>query len=75
MKAKDSSGHPYAEIDPPSGKVRLTYLRRGWSGSPSIRIQVRQPNGHLRLGPEVPVKNLGDFVKALLEGAVELLAT
>ena len=70
----DRSGKRFTEVDLPSGRVRLTYIRRGWSGSPSVRIQIREPNGHLRLGPEIPVAQLGDFLKALLDGALELVA-
>lgn len=75
VRITDAKGHQCIEIDLPSGKVRLTYLVKGWSDSPSVRIQVRQPNGHLRLGPEIPVVHLGDFVKSLLEGTVELLSS
>ncbi|MBF0274406.1 MAG: hypothetical protein HQK84_04150 [Nitrospinae bacterium] len=63
----DSSGNRYIEKDMKSGKVRVTFIEDGWSGVPSVRIQILDENGHLRQGPEIPVENIGEAVGAIVE--------
>lgn len=67
----DGSGNRYIEKDMCSGKIRATYIESGWSGAPSVRLQIRDDSGHLRQGPEIPVENIGEAVGAM----VELLAS
>ena len=63
----DSAGNRYKEVDIASGKVRVTYVERGWADTPSVRIQIRDENGHLRRGPEVPIASIGGMVGAVVE--------
>ena len=65
----DQSGNQYNEIPINGGNIRLTYIAKGWDDSPSLRIQIRDNRGHLRQGPEIPLKNLGD----LYSGSLNLL--
>ncbi len=64
---KDSKGNKYLEKDLVSGRIRATYIEKGWSGEPSVRLQIRDNSGHLRQGPEIPVRNIGDAVGAIVE--------
>jgi hypothetical protein len=63
----DSAGNRYIEKDMVSGKIRATYIEKGWSDIPSVRLQIRDEDGHLRQGPEIPVENLGEAVGAIVE--------
>src|SRR5690625_3604721 len=63
----DRSGNRYIEKDMCSGKIRATYVESGWSGEPSVRLQIRDESGHLRQGPEIPVANIGEAVGAMVE--------
>lgn len=63
----DSRDQPYTEIELPDGALRLTTIELGWTGTRCIRLQVRDGEGHLRPGPEVPVSALGELVRALFD--------
>ena len=63
----DSSGNRYIEKDMISGKIRATYIENGWSGVPSVRLQIRDESGHLRQGPEIPIENIGEAVGSIVE--------
>lgn len=68
----DSSGKRYVEIaTSPEEQVRLTLVPAQEAGykTESIRIQIRDPKGHLRNGPEVPLTSLG----GVMNGIVALL--
>lgn len=65
----DSNGNAFTEIKMDSDFIRLTYIQKGWDGSPSIRIQMRDENGHLRQGPEIPL----DYYGQMFSGTIELL--
>jgi hypothetical protein len=67
IMAVDSKGNDYREIDIPGGNVRITYIQSGWADSPSVRIQIRDENGHLRQGPEIPLEAIGGVVGATVE--------
>ncbi|MGE5410468.1 MAG: hypothetical protein ACM3MI_05870 [Clostridiales bacterium] len=62
----DSADHRYVELNMESGFVRVTYVEQGWTSTPAIRISIKDENGHLRQGPEIPVENIGDVVKATI---------
>lgn len=66
---KDGKGQDYFEIGlqkPSSDKIRVTYVKSGWDGSPCVRIQlVDTKSGKVLQGPEIPVGQLSD-IKAML---------
>lgn len=61
----DSSNNLYREVEIPGGHIRVTRIEIGWDDSPSIRIQVRQGNGHLLPGPEIPINVLNNLYNAI----------
>jgi hypothetical protein len=63
---RDSSNQTYEEIEISSGFVRVTYVPNGWDDSPSVRIQIRDENGHLRQGPEIPISAVGGVLGAVV---------
>jgi hypothetical protein len=63
----DGSGKPYEEIDMGNGEqIRITFVNDSWSGQGGIRIQIRDENGHLRQGPEIPVEIIADVVRSVI---------
>jgi hypothetical protein len=63
----DNKDHRFAEIEMENGeKVRVTIVEESWSSGPGVRIQVRQKDGHLRQGPEIPAAVLGEVVSAVI---------
>ena len=63
----DSSHNLYREVPISGGHVRVTYIESGWDGGPSVRIQIKDDNGHLRQGPEIPIISIGGVVGAVVE--------
>lgn len=65
----DSHRQKYVEL-PTGGDecVRLTLVRANDAGyqRESIRVQIRDQSGHLRMGPESPVDVLGGLSAALI---------
>jgi hypothetical protein len=63
----DGSDQPYIEVPWLADEhfIRVTFIANSWSGTGGVRIQVRQPDGHLRQGPEMPVESLGTVVSAV----------
>ncbi|MCK5604888.1 hypothetical protein KAR91_23560 [Candidatus Pacearchaeota archaeon] len=64
---KDSADNRYIEKSIPNGNVRVTYVDQGWDNTPSVRLQIRESNGHLRQGPEIPIASVGELVGAIVE--------
>jgi hypothetical protein len=64
MNSLDCNANPYREIHVGNDRLRVTFLTTGWSGEPAIRLQVRDEAGHLRQGPEVPVRVLAELLGA-----------
>ncbi|MBC2714853.1 MAG: hypothetical protein HF978_06025 [Desulfobacteraceae bacterium] len=62
----DSSDQMFQEVPIPDGQVRVTYIENGWDDSPSVRIQIRDENGHLRQGPEIPITSIAGVVGAVV---------
>ena len=63
----DSRGQPYLEVEMSNTEqVRITYVQNGWSGTPALRVSIRQPNGHLRQGPEIPVEQIPSTIEAMI---------
>ncbi len=62
----DKSGNAYEEVEIPGGHVRITYIADGWAGTPSVRLQVKEDNGHLRQGPEIPVSSVGGVMGSIV---------
>lgn len=65
----DGSNQFYIEIPVYGQHLRLTLIQpeqAGWSET-SIRVQVRDDNGHLRPGPEIVESKLGDFFQAVCD--------
>lgn len=64
----DSRGNHYFEFEMLNEeKVRVTYVKKGWPGGPTVRFQIRQKNGQLRRGPDVPLENMGEVMQAVVE--------
>ncbi len=63
----DESDHQFIEIQITDGQIRVTYIPKGWDGSPAIRYQIKDnQTGRLRQGPEVPIGHIGDMFSATL---------
>ncbi|WP_423908249.1 hypothetical protein [Candidatus Spongiihabitans sp.] len=63
----DSSNQPYTAVECYNKHIRLTYVKNsGWK-VPAVRIQVREGNGHLRQGPEIPVEIMGTVASSLID--------
>jgi len=66
--AIDSSGKKYIEVRLENDEdVRVTLVEDSWASGPGIRIQIRQRDGHLRQGPEIPVTEIGRVVAAVID--------
>ena len=64
---EDGSTHKFIEVPMENEMVRITYIEHSWPEEQSgIRIQIREINGHLRRGPEIPVDIIGDAVSAVI---------
>ncbi len=64
---KDSRDQKYIEVPwSDTESLRVTHVPESWSGRGGIRVQVRQEDGHLRQGPEIPVDKVGDIVSAVI---------
>lgn len=64
---KDGTGKSYIEIPMVAGRTSVTYLTESWAGEPTIRIQIRKDDGQLHLGPDIPISQVGDLVKATIK--------
>lgn len=65
---QDSKRNWYEEIQVAGGVVRVTHIREGWDGTPSVRIQMWDPETkNLRQGPEIPIKAVGGLVGAIVD--------
>lgn len=61
MVAQDGTGKSFVQVETGGGEyVRLTYVGGEAAGysEDSVRIQIQDSNGHLRPGPEIPVRVL-----------------
>ncbi len=70
---EDSTGKRY--VDVPTLKdehARITFVPSHEAGykADSIRLQIRDVSGHLRMGPEVPVAALSELVKGIVDLAL-----
>lgn len=63
---KDARGNPYQEVKIECGFVRVTLVSEGGAGTPSVRIQIRNDDGHLLQGPEVPLDAVGPMIGAIV---------
>ena len=62
----DSAGNLYKEILMSNNeKIRITLIKDSWDGDNGIRIQIREPNGHLRQGPEIPSSYVDELIREL----------
>lgn len=67
MIRRDSTGKEYAEIEASSDElIRLTLVPAEEAGyrTTSLRIQIRQSDGKLRFGPEIPLVVMPDVLAA-----------
>ncbi|MBF0430542.1 MAG: hypothetical protein HQK83_04645 [Fibrobacteria bacterium] len=73
MDQKDGKDNPIKEIQMDNGeKIRVTKVDNSWhNGQPAFRIQIREENGHLRQGPEVPVSYIQNVFGAVVELATK----
>ena len=64
----DGSNQKYIEVVLENEeKVRVTLIPDSWSSGPGVRVQIRQRDGHLRQGPEIPAAQVGEVVAAVIE--------
>jgi hypothetical protein len=63
----DGSGQEYIELPLDSGFLRLTRIPEAWHGGSALRVQIREEDGHLRQGPDIPSGKLGKMFKGILE--------
>jgi hypothetical protein len=63
----DDSGQKYIEFDLTSGSLRITRIPEAWHGGTALRVQIRQEDGHLRQGPDIPSGKLGKMFDAVLK--------
>jgi hypothetical protein len=64
---KDSNGNDYIEIEMSNhGKIRITYIIESWYETPALRVQIRESDGHLKQGPEIPIEFLGETVASMI---------
>jgi hypothetical protein len=64
----DSSDHKYIEVPMENGeKIRVTLIENSWAKGPAVRIQIRNAEGHLRQGPEIPAGEIGRVVGAVVD--------
>lgn len=66
----DGSKQEYVEFAEGDEHIRVTFIRANKAGyqRDSLRIQIRNAEGHLRQGPEIPIDRM-----ACLLGAIGLL--
>jgi len=63
----DSSGHEFQEIPYPNGDcLRITLVRDGFYGGPSVRVQMHDVGGKLFPGPEIPTNYLPEAMAAVV---------
>jgi hypothetical protein len=63
----DDSGQEYIEFSLASGSLRLTRIPEAWHGGTALRVQIREEDGHLRQGPDIPSDKLGEMFNAALK--------
>ena len=66
----DSAGQRFVDVPVLAGAhVRATFVAadKAGCGEDAIRIQVREPNGHLRQGPEIPLRSVGPMLSAIVD--------
>jgi hypothetical protein len=64
----DSATHEFIEfLTLGNEMIRVTYIPESWAGQGGVRIQVRNSNGHLNQGPEIPLQSVGDLVGAITD--------
>lgn len=65
---KDRANQSFTEIKLENDEyVRVTLVGQSWAGESGIRIQIRDLNGHLRQGPEIPISALGDTIAGIIK--------
>lgn len=63
----DSNGNSYVEINLIADqRIRVTNVPNGWTGGEVMRVQIRDENGHLRQGPDIPIENVGEVFQAVV---------
>lgn len=65
----DGSRQRYVEVEFPGGEhARLTFIpaAKAGYGVDSVRVQIREGEGHLRRGPELPIARTGAVLDGLL---------
>lgn len=70
MVTQDGTGKSYVQVETGGSEfVRLTYVGGEAAGysEDSVRIQIQDSNGHLRPGPEIPVRVLPRVTTELFE--------
>lgn len=66
----DSAGQPFVDVPTLADEhVRATFVSASKAGYKvdSIRLQIRDASGHLRMGPDVPLESVGPLVAAMIE--------
>jgi len=70
---QDSSNQLYQEVEVNGAHIRFTYVPSGsgFECGPCIRIRVKNPNGHLKQGPDIPISHLPSCIAAIVAVAIE----
>ena len=59
----DSKGNLYKDILMNNDeKIRVTLVKDLWDGDDGLRIQIREPDGDLRQGPEIPAEYVDKLI-------------
>jgi hypothetical protein len=77
MVSRDMSNQSYVELPGPGqDHIRITCVPAvGYRDEPHFRVSVRENEGRLRQGPEIPYSRLGEFFQGLLELSAECFAS
>ena len=66
----DQSGHPFKDVPTLyEHHIRVTYVAetKAGFGTASVRVQIRQDDGHLLMGPEIPLESIGSVIQTIIE--------
>lgn len=70
----DSSNQSYEEVEVNGAHIRFTYVQSGsgFECGPCIRIRVKNPDGHLKQGPDIPISHLPDCLRVMTRVAMQM---
>ncbi len=64
----DRTGKQIVEVSTGNGgHLRITKVPAGWTGGETLRFQIREVNGRVWRGPEIPITAGPDVVRGIAE--------